>query len=121
VVFAGQQGGYGNVVILDHGRGNRTLYAHLSRFAAQLRVGQAVSQGQVIAYVGATGWATGPHLHYEFQVNGQTKDPLTVALPETQDLPQAYRRHFIAQTSGWVAQLDALSSRAVAKADQPAP
>ncbi|MDD3652445.1 peptidoglycan DD-metalloendopeptidase family protein, partial [Immundisolibacter sp.] len=112
VAFAGKKGGYGNVVIVDHGRGNRTLYAHLSRFAAQLRVGQAVSQGQVIGYVGATGWATGPHLHYEFQVNGQTKDPLTVALPETQDLPQTYRRHFFAQTSGWVAQLDALSSRA---------
>lgn len=117
VAFAGRQGGYGNVVTVDHGRGNRTLYAHLSRFAPKMRVGQRVNQGQVIGYVGATGWATGPHLHYEFQVNGQTKDPLTVALPNAQPLPDAYRRHFQTQTSGWVAKLDALATRRVAQTD----
>ncbi len=120
VAFAGRQGGYGNVAIIDHGRGNRTLYAHLSRFAARMRVGQRVEQGQVIGYVGATGWATGPHLHYEFQVNGQTKDPLTVALPHAQPLPDAYRRHFLAQTSSWVAELDALATRQVAQTDHAA-
>lgn len=117
VAFAGRQGGYGNVVIVDHGRGNRTLYAHLSRFAPKMRVGQRVNQGQVIGYVGSTGWATGPHLHYEFQVNGQTKDPLTVALPNAQPLPDAYRRHFQTQTSGWVAKLEALATRRVAQTD----
>lgn len=117
VAFAGRQGGYGNVVIIDHGRGNRTLYAHLSRFAPKTRVGQRVNQGQVIGYVGSTGWATGPHLHYEFQVNGQTKDPLTVALPNAQALPDAYRRHFVTQTSSWVAKLDALATRRVAQTD----
>lgn len=117
VAFAGRQGGYGNVVIIDHGRGNRTLYAHLSRFAPKMRVGQRVNQGQVIGYVGSTGWATGPHLHYEFQVNGQTKDPLTVALPNAQALPDAYRRHFVTQTSSWVAKLDALATRRVAQTD----
>jgi murein DD-endopeptidase MepM/ murein hydrolase activator NlpD len=117
VAFAGRQGGYGNVLIIDHGRGNRTLYAHLSRFAPKMRVGQRVNQGQVIGYVGSTGWATGPHLHYEFQVNGQTKDPLTVALPNAQPLPDAYRRHFLTQTSGWVAKLDALATRRVAQTD----
>ncbi|WP_290617576.1 peptidoglycan DD-metalloendopeptidase family protein [Immundisolibacter sp.] len=117
VAFAGRQGGYGNVLIIDHGRGNRTLYAHLSRFAPNMRVGQRVNQGQVIGYVGSTGWATGPHLHYEFQVNGQTKDPLTVALPNAQPLPDAYRRHFLTQTSGWVAKLDALATRRVAQTD----
>ncbi len=117
VAFAGRQGGYGNVVIVDHGRGNRTLYAHLSRFAPKMRVGQRVNQGQVIGYVGSTGWATGPHLHYEFQVNGQTKDPLTVALPNAQPLPDAYRRHFQTQTSGWVAKLDALATGRVAQTD----
>jgi murein DD-endopeptidase MepM/ murein hydrolase activator NlpD len=117
VAFAGRQGGYGNVVIVDHGRGNRTLYAHLSRFAPRMRVGQRVNQGQVIGYVGSTGWATGPHLHYEFQVNGQTRDPLTVALPNAQPLPDAYRRHFLTQTSGWVAKLDALATRRVAQTD----
>lgn len=117
VAFAGRQGGYGNVIIIDHGRGNRTLYAHLSRFAPKMRVGQRVNQGQVIGYVGSTGWATGPHLHYEFQVNGQTKDPLTVALPNAQPLPDAYRRHFVTQTSSWVAKLDALATRRVAQTD----
>lgn len=117
VAFAGRQGGYGNVVTVDHGRGNRTLYAHLSRFAPKMRVGQRVNQGQVIGYVGSTGWATGPHLHYEFQVNGQTKDPLTVALPNAQPLPDAYRRHFQNQTSNWVAKLDALATRRVAQTD----
>lgn len=116
VSFAGRQGGYGNVIIVDHGRGNRTLYAHLSRFAAKLRTGQPVGQGQVIGYVGATGWATGPHLHYEFQVNGQNRDPLTVALPNA-EVPEAYRRHFQDQTSGWLATLDAMTTKQVARAD----
>lgn len=116
VAFAGRQGGYGNVIIVDHGRGNRTLYAHLSRFAARLARGQAVTQGQVIGYVGATGWATGPHLHYEFQVNGQHKDPLTVALPNV-ELPEAYRRHFREQTAPWVAMLDVATTGSVAQTD----
>ncbi len=117
VAFAGRQGGYGNVIIIDHGHGNRTLYGHLSRFAAGLRSGQRVDQGKVIGFVGATGWATGPHLHYEFQVNGQTVDPLTVALPQAQPLPDAYRRHFLSQTAGWVTELDALAARQVAQTD----
>ncbi len=120
VAFAGRQGGYGNVVIIDHGRGYRTLYGHLSRFAAKLRVGTQVSQGDTIAYVGATGWATGPHLHYEFQVNNQHKDPLTVALPNAGPLPSAYRRHFAAQTSAWVTALDAVTAGQVAKSE-PSP
>jgi murein DD-endopeptidase MepM/ murein hydrolase activator NlpD len=116
VAFAGRQGGYGNVVIVDHGRGNRTLYAHLSRFAPSLARGQGVTQGQVIGYVGATGWATGPHLHYEFQVNGQHKDPLTVALPNV-ELPDAYRRHFRDQTAPWLAMLDAATTRPIAQTE----
>lgn len=115
VAFAGRQRGYGNVVIIDHGRGIRTLYAHLSRFAPKLHASQAVEQGKVIAFVGSSGWATGPHLHYEFQVNGKTKDPLTVALPQAQDLPDAYRRHFAKQTGSWVATLDTLSTRQFAE------
>ncbi|WP_440940389.1 M23 family metallopeptidase [Immundisolibacter sp.] len=115
VAFAGRQRGYGNVIIIDHGRGIRTLYAHLSRFAPKLSAGQPVEQGKVIGYVGSSGWATGPHLHYEFQVNGKTKDPLTVALPQAQSLPDAYKRHFTKQTARWVAALDALSTRQVAE------
>ncbi|MEJ0006588.1 MAG: M23 family metallopeptidase [Steroidobacteraceae bacterium] len=67
VLFAGRRGGYGNLVELDHSRGITTVYGHLSRFAAGLRPGQHVTQGQVIAFVGMTGLATGPHLHYEYR------------------------------------------------------
>ena len=77
VQSAGHQNGYGNVVQLQHGNGKSTLYAHLSRI--DVRQGQRVEQGQRIGAVGATGWATGPHLHFEFRINGQFQDPLQVA------------------------------------------
>lgn len=77
VEFAGQQNGYGNVIEIDHGKGNTTLYAHLSRI--DVHRGQAVQRGQRIGAVGSTGWATGPHLHFEFKENGQQRDPLEVA------------------------------------------
>ena len=77
VDFAGQQNGYGNVVILRHSNDRSTLYAHLSRI--DVKAGQRVDQGQRIGAVGTTGWATGPHLHFEFRVAGQHQDPLRVA------------------------------------------
>jgi murein DD-endopeptidase MepM/ murein hydrolase activator NlpD len=77
VEFAGWQTGYGNVIKLQHGNERSTLYAHLSRI--DVRKGQAVDQGQHLGAVGATGWATGPHLHFEFQVSGQHVDPLNIA------------------------------------------
>lgn len=77
VEFAGVQNGYGNVVILKHRNNHSTLYAHLSRI--NVRKGESISQGQNIGAVGATGWATGPHLHFEFRVNGVYQDPLTIA------------------------------------------
>ena len=77
VDVAGAQGGFGNVVMVKHSGGQTTVYAHLSRIL--VKRGQAVSQGQTLGLVGATGWATGPHLHFEFRVNGQHKDPLTMA------------------------------------------
>ncbi len=77
VDFAGVQGGFGNVVIIRHNSSDTTVYAHLSRI--DVRKGQSVSQGQRVGAVGATGWATGPHLHFEFRVNGRHQDPLTVA------------------------------------------
>ena len=77
VEFAGVQGGFGNVVIIRHNGSDTTVYAHLSRI--DVRKGQGVSQGQRVGAVGATGWATGPHLHFEFRVNGRHQDPLTVA------------------------------------------
>lgn len=86
--FAGVQGGYGNVVIVKHRNEHETVYAHLSKI--NVRVGEKVSQGQTIGLVGSTGWSTGPHLHFEFRVNGVHQDPMTIAkqsdtiaLPET--------------------------------------
>ena len=77
VEFAGVQNGYGNVVFIKHRNGNETVYAHLSKINVQR--GQTVSQGQTIGLVGATGWATGPHLHFEFRVNGEQQDPMNIA------------------------------------------
>jgi murein DD-endopeptidase MepM/ murein hydrolase activator NlpD len=87
VTFVGTQSGYGNVIMLQHSNGVSTVYGHLSRFAAGLHRGQKVSQGEDIGYVGMTGLATGPHLHYEFRMNGEHRDPLTVALPTAIPLP----------------------------------
>jgi murein DD-endopeptidase MepM/ murein hydrolase activator NlpD len=81
VEFAGVQNGFGNVVMVKHGGSNTTVYAHLSKI--NVRTGQRVQQGDNVGLVGATGWATGPHLHFEFRVNGMHKDPLTLARAQT--------------------------------------
>ena len=86
VEFAGVQGGFGNVVMVKHGGSNLTVYAHLSRI--NVRRGQSVSQGQNVGAVGQTGWATGPHLHFEFRVNGAHRDPLTIA-KQSESVPVA--------------------------------
>jgi murein DD-endopeptidase MepM/ murein hydrolase activator NlpD len=78
--FAGVQGGYGNFVQIKHWANYSTAYAHMSRFAPGIRRGAKVSQGQVIGYVGSTGWSTGAHLHYEFRVGGEARDPGKVAV-----------------------------------------
>jgi len=94
VEFIGKQGGYGNTIILRHRNNITTLYAHQSRFAAGLKRGDRVSQGQIIGYVGSTGWSTGPHLHYEFRVNNTPVDPLGVKLPEAQALDKTQLKQF---------------------------
>ncbi|HEX4913728.1 MAG TPA: peptidoglycan DD-metalloendopeptidase family protein, partial [Vicinamibacterales bacterium] len=81
VEFIGVKGGYGRVIILKHGSAYTTLYAHMSRYRSGLKVGSHVRQGQVIGYVGSSGLATAPHLHYEFRINGAHKNPMTIALP----------------------------------------
>jgi murein DD-endopeptidase MepM/ murein hydrolase activator NlpD len=98
VVSAGWQGGYGNTVVLDHGRGYTTLYAHMSRIAG-LRRGQSVRQGQVIGYVGSTGMSTGPHLHYEFRINGVHRNPLQHTMPPPEPLSGAMLAQFRQQTA----------------------
>ncbi|WP_075794597.1 M23 family metallopeptidase [Massilia putida] len=85
VDFVGTQNGYGNVVVLKHWSNYSTAYGHMSRFAGGLHRGQKVAQGDVIGYVGATGWATGPHLHYEFRIGGHATDPM--ALKDLQQQP----------------------------------
>ena len=86
VEFSGVQNGYGNVVVIKHWADYSTAYAHMSRFASGLHKGQKVNQGDVIGYVGTTGWSTGPHLHYEFRVNNEPRDPLSIDLPNVQPL-----------------------------------
>jgi len=105
VAFVGTQTGYGNVVVLQHRGKFSTVYAHLSHFAMLTKRGAHVVQGEVIGYVGQTGWATGPHLHYEFRVGDQQRDPLTVALPNGEPLPGAARAQFVAQVESATAQL----------------
>jgi len=104
VQFAGWQNGYGNVVILDHGRGHTTLYGHMSRIAG-MRKGQRVAQGTVIGYVGSTGLSTGPHLHYEFRVNGAHRNPLSVTMPPPEPLSGKALAAFRAETSSALARI----------------
>jgi len=104
VVSVGWQGGYGNTVVLDHGKGHTTLYAHMSR-TAKLRRGDRVSQGQVIGYVGSTGLSTGPHLHYEFRVNGVHRNPLQHTMPPPEPLTGAALARFKAETAPALARI----------------
>jgi murein DD-endopeptidase MepM/ murein hydrolase activator NlpD len=97
--FAGRKGGYGNVVEIEHSSSVVTVYGHLSRFAGGTRVGAHVTQGVVIAYVGMTGLATGPHLHYEYRVNGVFKNPQTVALPGASPIEARWREDFLAKSA----------------------
>jgi murein DD-endopeptidase MepM/ murein hydrolase activator NlpD len=106
VRFVGRQGGYGNVVELEHGSGVVTVYGHLSRFATQLKRGQRVALGSVIGYVGSTGLATGPHLHYEYRVRGVHKNPQTVPLPDAAPIPDAERESFLTATADLMNMLD---------------
>jgi murein DD-endopeptidase MepM/ murein hydrolase activator NlpD len=106
VKFVGQQGGFGNVIELEHGSGVVTVYGHLSRFAKNLRRGQRVELAQVIGYVGMTGLATGPHLHYEYRIRGIHKNPQTVPLPDADPISASERERFLADTATLVNMLD---------------
>lgn len=106
VTYAGRKGGYGNVVIIQHGQTYKTLYAHISKFRKGIRVGARVKQGQIIAYVGSTGLATGPHLHYEFYVNGAVRNPVRVPLPKAQSIQTDEMQRFLQHTQPLLAELD---------------
>ncbi len=111
VTFVGRQHQYGKVITLQHGQKYITLYAHLSRFAKNIRSGSTVTQGQVIGYVGTTGLSTGPHLHYEFRVNGVHRNPLTVKLPRSFAIERALRPEFKKTADFWSTRLDQLAHR----------
>jgi murein DD-endopeptidase MepM/ murein hydrolase activator NlpD len=95
VSFIGRKGGYGKVIQIQHGSKYKTVYGHMSSFNKKLKRGSRVKQGQVIGYVGSTGVATGPHLHYEFRVNGVHRNPLTVSLPKANPINKKYRVNFL--------------------------
>ena len=117
IIHMGRKGGYGNTVIVQHGGKYQTLYAHLSGFAKGLYKGARVQQGEIIGYIGKTGLATGPHLHYEFQVNGEHRNPLTVKLPGAAPITALQKLDFRLNTQGYITLLDTLSKTAVAQAN----
>lgn len=117
VAFVGVQNGYGNVVMLQHPGGITTVYGHLQHFASGLRKGQKVSQGDIIGQVGMSGMATGPHLHYEFRIHGEHRDPLKVALPTTVPLSRNNLAAFGQSTQPLRGQLALLSHTTTASLD----
>jgi len=112
VSYRGRKGGYGKVIEIHHGGKYSTLYAHLNGYARGSAKGSKVRQGQIIGYVGSTGLATGPHLHYEFRVNGVHRNPLTVKLPDAKPIEKAYLAEFKAESRHLFTQLAGISPAA---------
>ena len=106
IVQLGRLGGYGNAIEIQHNSKYRTLYAHMNGFAKNLKNGARVEQGQIIGYVGSTGLASGPHLHYEFKVNGTQKDPVKIDLPMADPLPSTEKKEFLLYASNMLEELD---------------
>ncbi|MGA8134588.1 MAG: peptidoglycan DD-metalloendopeptidase family protein [Pseudomonas gingeri] len=116
VILAGRRGGYGNTVIIQHGNTYRTLYGHMQGFAKGIQTGSNVKQGQVIGYIGTTGLSTGPHLHYEFQVNGVHVDPLGQKLPMADPIAKSERARFLQQSQPLMARMNQEKPSKVASA-----
>ncbi|WP_339462681.1 peptidoglycan DD-metalloendopeptidase family protein [Pseudomonas sp. EA_105y_Pfl2_R69] len=114
ITLAGRHGGYGNAVIIQHGQRYRTLYAHMQGFAKGIRNGSNVKQGQIIGYIGTTGLSTGPHLHYEFQINGVHVDPLSQKLPMADPIASSEKARFMQQSKPLMAQMDKEKSTVLA-------
>jgi len=107
VLFAGdRRNGYGNYVLIQHGKHYQTLYGHMRSFAKGMRSGATVQQGQIIGYVGMTGLATGPHLHYEFRVNGVHVDPLSHKLPTADPISGKEKQRFLQHSQPLLARMD---------------
>lgn len=114
VVFKGRKGGYGRAIILKHGGRYSTLYAHMNSYKRGMRVGKRIKQGQIIGYVGSSGRATGPHLHYEFRINGVHRNPLTIRLPKAQPINNRYKQAFIDHANAILAQLEMHTKTSIA-------
>ena len=106
----GWNGGYGKSIVIRHNATYSTVYGHLSRYNGKLHVGSTVEQGQIIGYVGATGLATGPHLHYEFRVNGEHRNPLTYQFPAAAPIAAVYRDDFAESAKTWGARLNLIGN-----------
>lgn len=106
VIKAERNEASGNFIVLQHGEQYVTKYLHLSKFHSGIKVGNRVGQGQIIGYVGATGWATGPHLHYEFLVNGVHRNPRTVRLPNADPIASSDLAAFQIATQSILESLD---------------
>ncbi|MGD8311879.1 MAG: peptidoglycan DD-metalloendopeptidase family protein [Gammaproteobacteria bacterium] len=117
IIHRGRKGGYGNTIIIQHGTKYSTLYAHMSKFRSGLQTGSHVQQGQIIGYVGSSGLATGPHLHYEFRINGVHRDPLRVKLPGAEPLDNKYMADFRSKAESLIARLDLVRSVQVASSE----
>lgn len=117
VIFKGTKGGYGRVIILQHGSKYSTLYAHMNSYNKNVRKGSLVKQGQTIGYVGSSGLATGPHLHYEFRVNGVHRNPLTVSLPTAAPIEKKYRNDFQSTADTLISQLKSRKQETIALKD----
>jgi len=114
ILFKGRKGGYGKAIIVQHGSGKQTLYAHMSNYKRGIRRGKSVKQGQTIGFVGSTGRATGPHLHYEFRINGVHRNPLTLKFASVKPVPEKYRSDFDTKTSEYIALLDIVGNTNIA-------
>ncbi len=110
IAFAGRKGAFGNCIVIQHGQGIETLYGHMNAFAKGMKTGARISQGDVIGYVGSTGLASGPHLHYEFHVNGQVRNPVTVPLPKSIGIEKTELARFNGTTRPLIAKLDEYKS-----------
>jgi murein DD-endopeptidase MepM/ murein hydrolase activator NlpD len=110
IKFRGTKGGFGRAIFIQHGGRYTTVYGHLKSFARGVRQGKQVEQGQIIGFVGSSGLATGPHLHYEFRVNGAHRNPLTVRLPEAKPVHPSFQKHFKENTQVYLSMLQLMDN-----------
>ena len=118
VIHRGRKGGYGRTIVIQHGSRYSTLYAHMSKYASKARVGKRVKQGQIIGYVGKSGLASGPHLHYEFRADGVHRNPLRFKFPGVSPVATQHRADFQNKTAELTAQLDVLGRSRLALIQQ---